>query len=417
MALIAGALGAVLATRLFVKKAKGNKRMNNKSVREWFASTKEKTRSWFAGINNSKPQKQFIFEQGEILEGSFFALGVIAFSSLILGIIAFSRPASRTVQDDISYQHLGVFSYSASAPEGVYDANTIKSGDPIFTKSTCSVAVNFQYTLIAAQAENLTGTYQLTAILSEQASGWQRIVPLQEEASFTGTAFGTSARLDLCKLSSLTQSLEQGTDFHPGTYTLVITPNIKLDGKVSGRALKGTFTSGPMFRYDRVQFYLVRNEKQSNPLTLTETGLLRETRQEANTLLLLGREIAIPTLRWVALFVLSLSLSGLILLGLRLQNLSRLGQEKFFRIKYDSIMIDVQNADSLASSSMIDVRSMEALAKLAERFNAMILHGTENNLHTYYVQVGGITYRFMINSDKTESAILKDGTPSQEGEA
>lgn len=417
MALIAGGLGAILAIRLFGNKAGGNKPMKAKSFQEWFTPLKQRTREWLAIGGNPKPEKPLNPNQGEILEGSFFALGVITLSSLILGIIVFSRPVSRTVQDDIGYQHLGVFSYLASAPQGVYDANSIKSGDPIFTKLTCSVDVNFQYTLIAAQAENITGTYQLTAVISEPVSGWQRVVPLQEEASFTGTGFGTSARLDLCKITSLAQSLEQGTDFRPGTYLLTVTPNIKINGTVSGRPLDDTFGSGLMFRYDRLQFYLIRNEEQGNPLALTETEVLRQARLEANTMLLFGREISIPVLRWVTLLGFITSLSGLGLLGLRLGNLARLDQEKFLRIRYSSMMIDVANTDTLAASSGIDVNSIEALAKLAERFNAMILHDVEDTLPTYYVQAGGITYRFRLQAAETGSAIPEEEALSQEGEA
>lgn len=415
MALIAGVLGAILAIRLLGNKAKGSKGMNNKSAQEWFTSIKQRTRNWFMRMNGPEPQKPSNFNQAELLEGSFFVLGVIAFSAFILGIVAFSRPASRIVQDDVSYQHLGIFSYSASAPQGIYDTNSIKSGDPIFTKLTCLVDVNFQYTLIAAQTEKIAGTYQLTAILAEQVSGWQRVIPLQEEGSFTGIAFGTNARLDLCKISALAQSMEQGTDFHPSVYTLVITPNIKLDGNVSSRTLNDAFNSGLVFRYDHVQFYLVRNEEQASPLVLSETGVSREERKEANTMLLLGREISIPTLRWIALFGFITSASGLLLLGLRLQNLSRFDPGKFFHIKYDSLMIDVQNVDSLPTSSTVDVSSMDALAKLAERFNGMILHSAQEDLHTYSVQVGGITYRFVIHADKTESTVLPENVIGQEG--
>ena len=82
----------------------------------------------------------------------------------------------------------------------------------------------------------------------------------------------------------------------------------------------------------------------------------------------------------------ALSLGGLILLGLRVQNLSQHAQEKYFHIKYSSIIVDVQNADSIKLSSMVDVSTMDMLAKLAERFNAMILHVEQNYLHMYYVQ-------------------------------
>ncbi|MGB8982225.1 MAG: signal peptidase I [Anaerolineales bacterium] len=415
MALIAGALGAVLAAHWFGKKAQGNKRMNNKPVQEWFISIKHRAQNWFGRVKRPSSISSSNFDGAEFLEGSFFALAIILFSSLILGIIAFSRPASRTVPDDISYQHLGVFGYAASVPQGVYDANSIKSGDPIFTKLTCSVDVNFQYTLVAAQAENIKGTYQLTAVISEPVSGWQRVVPLQEETSFTGAVFGTTAALDLCKISALTQSMEQGTGFHPGTYRLVITPNIRLSGEASNRTLKDTFNSGLAFQYDRVHFSLLREEEQSNPLAVSETEILHDERTEANTLLLFGRGLSIPALRWLALIGLISSLCGLIWLELRLQNLSHLDRQKFLRIKYSSAVIDVQNTDALRSSSMIDLGSMDALAKLAERFNIMILHGTENGLHTYYVQAGRIIYRFRLKAVETELAVPETEVPGQEG--
>jgi signal peptidase len=415
MALIAGALGAVLATSLFSNQARGNRPMKHKSVQEWFSSIKQNAEGWFPTIHKPGLDRSSNGKQGEILEGSFFVLGLVALSSLILGIIAFSRPASRIAQDDIQYQHLGVFSYSAPSPVGVYDADTIKSGDPIFTKLTCSVDVNFQYTLIAAQAENISGTYQLTAIISDPVSGWQRGMPLQEESSFGGTAFGSTAKLDLCKIESLTQSMQEKTGSPAGSYLLVLTPRIKLNGEVSGHALESAFDPALTFRYDRTQFYLVRNEESDNPFAFTETGHLSEKHQEANTMLLLGREIAIPALRLIALFGLIGSLMGLTLLGIRLQRLSQHDQEKFFHIKYSSMMIDVQNADSLPLSSTIDVASMDALAKLAERFNAMILHIEQGVLHTYYVQAGGIIYRFTMKPHKTISTCLEGEAIGQEG--
>src|SRR6266498_3120052 len=415
MALIAAVLGTILASSLFRNKTKGSKHMDNKSLREWFISVKQKTRSWFAQVSSSEPQKEPLSTPGRILEGSFLVLGVISFSSLILGIISFSRPISRIIQDDVRYEHLGVFSYSASTPQGVYDQNTLKSGDPIFTHLTCSVDVNFQYTLVAAQPENISGTYQLTAIIREQVSGWQRSVPLQETSYFTGATFGTSAKLDLCIMESLTQSLEQGTDFHPGYYTLLITPNIKLNGEISGRAFDSTFDSGLNFQYDRVHFFLVRDEEKGSSLNLTETGIIHEERTEANTIILFGKEIAVSTLRLLALIGFIISLAGLVVLGSRLQNLSHSNQEKFFRLRYDSLLVDIQNADALVPSNALDVKDIDALAKLAERFNAMILHAKEGSMHTYYVQGSGITYRFVMNGD-TEGTVLPEyDIPGQGG--
>ena len=405
MAFTAAILGIILVLSLFQNKSKGNSYMNTKSFRERFSVKGHEIHEWLTQINKSEPSTNSESNQAELLNGMFFILGMLSLSSLLLGIISFSKPASRISQDDIHYEHLGVFSYAASTPQGVYDQNALKSGDPIFTRLTCSMDVNFQYSLIAPEAKNISGTYQLTAMIREQTSGWQRQVPLQEKTAFSGNVFGTTAKVDLCKMESLMQALEQGTDFHPGSYLLLITPNIKINGEISGHPLESSFNSALNFQYDRVHFYLVKEEEAENPLSKTESGLLHEQRVEANTLILFGRELAIPTLRLVTIVVFVVSLVGFIVLGFMLNNWSHSNQEKFFRIKYASLMVDIRDTDSLSLSLMTDVNSIDDLAKLAARFNTMILHAGESSLPIYYVQGTGITYRFAINADKTAAAI------------
>jgi len=412
LAVIAGVLGGILALGFFTGKAKGRKRMN----KEWFASLKQKIQDWFTKLNSPEPPKPSNSNQGTLLEGTFFTLGLVALASLILGIISFSRPATRTAQNDVQYENMGFFAYTASAPSSVYDSNAIQSGDPIFPKLTCAVDVTFQYTFIAQQAENITGTHQLTATISEQASGWQRVVPLQEEATFNGNAVGTNAKLDLCKMVALTQSMEQDTDFHPGSYTLTISPNVHVNGEVSGHTLQDTFNPRLEFTYDRVHFYLVNDGEQNNPLNVTESGILSESRTETNTMMILGGKFAVPALRLISIVGLLGSLTGLVVLGMRLQNISRSNPVQFIRTRFDSMMIDMQNTDGFDSSAAIDVSSIEDLGKLAEKFNVMILHAANGNSHAYYVQGEGTTYRFVLTVE-TESAIPENEAKSQGGES
>lgn len=417
MALIAAGMGAVLASSLFGKKIRGNRSMKNQSVhertREWVASAKKIWRSWFAQVSGPERQEPSRSDQGNLWEASFFALGLVLLSSLIIGIISFSRPTSRIVNDDIQVQHLGIFSYLAPAPQGVYDSNAIQSGDPIFPRLTCLVDVNLQYTLITPQAQDITGTYQLTAVIREEISGWQRSIPLQEKTAFSGVSFGTTAKLDLCKMEALTQSMEQETDFHPGSYTLSVIPNVTVDGKFPGHTLNGTFRSGLNFLYDRVHFYLIRNEDVDNPLTITETETIQGERIEVNTVAFLSTEVAVPLLRWLAISGLILSLAGFVIIGLRLQNLSVMDRAAFFRVRHDSLIVDVQAVDGL-TGHCVDVMSMDALAKLAERFNAMILHVEQANLHEYFVQAGGTTYRFVLVDKIPESTNPANETTPQE---
>jgi hypothetical protein len=219
-------------------------------------------------------------------------------------------------------------------------------------------------------------------------------VPLQEETSFSGNAFGTSAKLNLCQIENLLQSMETGTDFHPGSYILTISPNIKVTGNLSGEALDSTFDPRLTFAYDRVHFYLVQADEQGNPLNPTMTGTINNEHRVPNTILLFGSEMAVPVLRWFAVIGLIGTLAGIAFLGVKLQQLSKKDQGQFIRMRYSAMLVDVHQTMVVNKADIVDVTSIDDLAKLAEKFNGMILHAENSDSHAYYVRDGATTYRF-----------------------
>ena len=405
MALVAALLGILVASSFQGDKVRGKKNMNKQTIQQWISSLGQKTRSWFAQLSQPESGSSSTPGQPGTWEGSFYLLGLILFLSLLIGLISFSKPTSRIVPDDIQIQHLGIFSYLASAPQSVYDSNAIKSGDPIFPRLTCTVDVSLQYTLIAPGASNITGSYQLTAVIREQNSGWERQIPLQEKTSFSGTSFGTTAKLDLCKIESLTQSMEQETEFHPGSYTLSVLPSVQLNGELPGRAMEGRFDSGLTFTYDHVHFFLTQEKDAENPLSITATETLSSTHTEVNTVAFLGAQLAIPVLRWAAVLGLIASLAGLFVLGSRLKSMSQNDQAGYFRVKYDTLIVDVQNNAWQAGSMLTSVTSIDALAKLAERYNAIILHVEQDHAHEYFVQAGDTTYTYSLQKNITGTTV------------
>jgi hypothetical protein len=64
-------------------------------------------------------------------------------------------------------------------------------------------------------------------------------------------------------------------------------------------------------------------------------------------------------------------------------------------MKYGSLIVDIKSGSIKDSSQMIDITSIDDLAKLAERYNVMILHNVQGDTHTYYVQGDEITYRYL----------------------
>ncbi len=206
MALIVGVLAGLVLFSSLKEKPKGNKRMNKKSLRERISDLTGRLKPRNRNPQNEtvstsdlqtgsgqpetshrtpgpskNPLSEFIGSSVEIL---FFTLGLIAFASLILAIISFTRPTTINQPDDVNYQHIGIFSYSASAPAGIYDSNTVQKGEPIFPKVTCSTRVDFHYSLFGDSLQNVAGTYDMTAQILESQSGWQRTVTLLPETPF-----------------------------------------------------------------------------------------------------------------------------------------------------------------------------------------------------------------------------------------
>ncbi len=152
------------------------------------------------------------------------------------------------------------------------------------------------------------------------------------------------------------------------------------------------------FRYDHNQFYVIKDE-ENDPFNPTESGALGKERKEADTFSLFGLKLNIPALRVFSLLGLVASLTGMILLWQKLQKLSENDQAEFIRAKFGGMLVDVQKTKLGSSKSLIDVSSIEDLAKLAERHNTMILHEMQTNAHIYYVQAEISTYRFTLNMD------------------
>jgi EAL domain-containing protein (putative c-di-GMP-specific phosphodiesterase class I) len=63
-------------------------------------------------------------------------------------------------------------------------------------------------------------------------------------------------------------------------------------------------------------------------------------------------------------------------------------------MKYDPLIIDVEEIDLQNTAKMIGVSTIDDLAKLAEKHNVMILHAGQNNVDKYVVHVDGNSYAY-----------------------
>ena len=331
-----------------------------------------------------------------MLESMLYLLGALFIGFLGLAIFAFTRPATRTA-NTIPYQQDGIYSYTATGTPGVYDTGMVRSGEPVFPRLACFLNIGLTYNITGNQLQNLSGSQQMFVRIIDLQSGWQRTIPLLPQTAFGGNPYFSMATLDLCQLETLVNLVEKETGLRANSYTVEIVTNIVFTAVISGQVISDTFDPILAFKYDKVHLYLANTNDEIDPMRITKEGLANSSSMQASTLSLLGWETTVNFIRLFSLLGLGISFSGLAIMGLSIFNMTRQNEEALIRLRYGSMIVDVHEKSLEFTSTLIDVTSMDNLAKLAERQGTMILHMTRNFLHYYFVQDNRVTYRYVIS--------------------
>ncbi len=357
-----------------------------------------------------KRKKNNSFGMEDILKIGLVVSAVMAAIFLGLSIFAFTQPLTRS-EETFQYQQDGLFFYSATATPGVYEGNIVRTGDPLFPKLGCVMDVGLAYNLAGAGLQNVVGTRQLFARILDEQSGWQRTLPLEAETAFSGASYFSAARLDLCQVQTLVASMEQQTGMRPSTYTLEIVAQSNFAGALNGNPIFDSFDASMVFKFDKVHFYLVSEVTPGEPLQVTKPGLSGGQVQVSNTISPFGLEITVQNIRIVSLAGLGFSLASTLALGFYFLQGFKLGPDALIRLKYGGLIMDARGLEFPQNLPVVDVASIDDLARLAERQNTLISHVEFNFLHIYMLHCNGAIYRCVYQAEQGNVAYLNP--PSQ----
>lgn len=342
------------------------------------------------------------------LELALYVFGLLSLAFLGLSIFAFLRPLTRT-GDTIQYRQESQFSYSATGAPVIYDTETVRSGEPIFPRLTCFLNIGFTYTVAGPSLQDVSGSYQLVARVLDEQSGWQRTIPMNQQAPFQGTSFAATSTLDLCEILALVDILKEETGLRANNFTLEIIPQVVMTGMASGQPISGSFEPRLAFRFDDVHFSLTTPKGQADPLFSSQQSEVENLSVEPNTLSLPGWEPTLGLVRIIALIGLALCASGLTVVGFRMFVTAKQSQEALIRMRYGPLLVNVYERNLAPTTAVIDVTTIDELAKLAERHNTVILHMAVDFMDCYLVQCNGITYRYAYRAGGRRKA---EGVPS-----
>jgi signal peptidase I len=360
---------------------------------------KEKTNKW-----RRKPKKSFqLFNWinserlGQSGESYFLALGFFLVIAIIFGAIAYAKPVEKSIPQDVFYTHNGQFAYSAPAPEGVYDSSSIQSGLPVFLKLTCEINVEYQYTLSGNALADINGTQSMAAVISD-TTGWKRTIPLQSETVFKGNTAASQANFDVCLASAMVDELREKTGLQRSEFSLSIIPTTNVIGTVSGLELTDQYTPSLNFKINDVGFWMAESNsagaEESDPLKPSSERMLRNWVETPETMAFLGLSLPVGGVRWGSTFLFILSGCLLGLLMYFTEKLSKTSRSNSIQLRYSPMIVDVQNQPEKLRRAIVEVETIQDLARLAERNNSVMLHEyNPDGTHTYSVQENNIIYK------------------------
>ena len=376
-----------------------------------FTTTKDGRKNFKAsrGRNTSEKRAGPSLPSGDGGDGMIGVLAAVLLASLLLGLLAFTRPATLPYSDSAGYRHKGEFAYSAYAKADVYDESGARTGEPVFLKLSESVEVSFDYRLASdLPAEDIKGTYEILAEISD-VNGWKRTVVLQPETPFEGERFEAMGILDLSDVRGIVTNLERQTGLHTDRYAVSIAPVVSVNGELAGQRIDDDFSPRLDFWMDPLQLQLQTpvdgsaptdpvETEAANPLKPSEEGSLQQPERQPNTVSILMFDLGVWKARVLSLLGLALSAAGLVWLGVPLLRAHGSPDEPTrIKARYGGRIVAV-DGDPSGDSPVIEVATFEDLAKISETSPAgeSILHRVDGGSHDYYAYGAAAVYRYRV---------------------
>jgi signal peptidase I len=360
-------------------------------------------------VNNPRDHRPVKF--GALLTASAVASAVF----VVLGLIAFSRPARRAVPTSTPYSQKVSFGYSAHVHPGlIYPGGSVTTGDPIFLTLVRGLGISIDYKLTGDALSQVTGTESVLFELTGP-SGWTRSLTLVPPTRFTGTHTSTDVPLDIPHVQSLLAkiaTLTGGGSFVSNTVAVV--PRIHIKATVAGHPVNTTFA--PALNFEVTPTQLLSSGASAIATSPVATGEASVSGSKAGysqtkggivmgvpvsapaTFTVLGISPAVSLLRWIALIGLLLSIPTAVYAFLR-RRAEPFQETVHIQSQYGHMIVPILAGEDLGWPA-VDVPNIKALVKLAESAQRLILHSRAPDVDTYMVNDEGTVYRYQVRPSK-----------------
>lgn len=319
----------------------------------------------------------------------------------ILAFVAYRTPTSLVSRSALQYTHLLIFDYSALTGSPLFEGGRMKAPQPIYPRLACNVDFVLSYAFGASLPADVTGDYRLVARLSEP-SGWYKDIELVPTTTFGGENFSSRFRLDVCELQEIASQFVAATGVPRNTFEVSILPEIRIAGSLADYPLEERVAPELKFALDGSQFALLQGASD-NPLQLTLDGIVSLNDLTINTFPVFGMQVPILAFRILSALGMVLTLAGIVFFGWPYLQAIRADETRAIHARYGENLVRLAAPVGAPGQPLIQVASMEDLARLAQNTGQPIFEYDDGENCVYSVSQAGTNYQFVVRKGKGQS--------------
>jgi hypothetical protein len=168
-----------------------------------------------------------------------------------------------------------------------------------------------------------------------------------------------------------------------------------IDATIAGHPVTSEFTPPLVFQLDATALRLAQSPAgAAQALHPSRPGTLRGQAEVPATVDMFGMRLDVVDTRGIALLVGFFAAAGAWLAYLVLRRSVRSDVDRI-ALRYGRLLVPASNASQLTQTPIVDLTSIDDLARVAEQSNALIVHRSTDHGHVYVCFADLATYRFV----------------------
>jgi hypothetical protein len=309
----------------------------------------------------------------------------------LLGALAWRTSETKVTSTNVPFSETGTFSYSATTPKGPVYQHQIETGDPVFLRLVTDVQVGYKYELELDASHNIAGTTSMVAVISQQ-NGWKREIRLGGTQSFSGDTAEVSGNLDLERVVEELHRVEQLTGQEADLYQLDLIATTEVEGEIEGSPVSDTFESNLPMQLDDTTVQMAPSETEDADRLSTSRSRSLPVPATKDAQLSLGPlDLSVSSARTIGPVGAGVCLLFLLAFGIPLLGAYRKDEASRIRARYGPLLVPMRSVSGI-EGTMAEVDDMEALVRIADRYDRLVLHEHREGVHRYIVEGDGVVY-------------------------